>query len=83
MPTHNQRFSVSNLSCGFCETVTDDSSASARVPIKTEEGKQWYSTIVDARKGPLKSSKGRMTMTDGKDNDHIHDPYDAAYAEAK
>jgi Domain of unknown function (DUF4188) len=46
-------------------------------PIKTPEGTKWQSPIVDARKGPLKSSKGRMTMTDGKDNDvYEGDPYE-------
>jgi hypothetical protein len=40
-----------------------------KVPIKTEQGVEWRSTIMDASRGPLKSHKGRMDVSDGTDND--------------
>jgi len=39
------------------------------VPIKTAAGTKWVSTIVDASRGVLRSSKGRMQLTDGRDNE--------------
>jgi hypothetical protein len=52
-------------------------------PVKTEEGgKKWASPIVDASRGVLKSSRGRMTMTDGKDNERYgEDPYEIGLSE--
>jgi hypothetical protein len=49
-------------------------------PIKTKDGgTKWVSPVVDASRGVLKSSRGRMTMTDGKDNEKYgNDPYDMA-----
>jgi hypothetical protein len=48
-------------------------------PMKTEAGTKWVSPIVDASSGVLKSSRGRMTMTDGKDNEkYSDDPYEKA-----
>lgn len=41
----------------------------ARVPVKTENGKEWAGTLVDATRGVLRTSRGRMDRTDGKDND--------------
>jgi hypothetical protein len=47
--------------------------------MKTEAGTKWASPIVDASRGVLKSSRGRMTMTDGKDNEkYSDDPYEKA-----
>jgi hypothetical protein len=40
----------------------------ARVPLKTESGTEWHSTLVHASSGPLRSSRGRMARTDGNDN---------------
>jgi hypothetical protein len=39
------------------------------VPIKTEQGTQWRSTVMDAKRGALRSHKGRMALSDGADND--------------
>lgn len=37
----------------------------------------WFSPIVDARKGVLKTSAGRMTMSNGDDHDKYgDDPYE-------
>ena len=45
-------------------------------PVKTAKGTQWVSPIVDAWRGPLRSSRGRMARTDGADNDKYgDDPY--------
>ena len=38
-------------------------------PVKTPQGTQWLNPLVDASRGVLKSSRGRMTRTDGDDND--------------
>jgi hypothetical protein len=55
----------------------DASTGGTSHPIKTASGTKYLSSIVDASRGPLKSSKGRMQMTDGKDNDqYLGDPYD-------
>jgi len=43
--------------------------AGTSVPIKTEQGTEWRSTVVDATKSPLNSHKGRMGKSDGTDND--------------
>lgn len=41
-----------------------------RVPLKGQDGQtKWFNPIVDASRGVLKSSKGRLTLTDGQDND--------------
>jgi hypothetical protein len=48
--------------------------SAASAPVQTPTGTQWVSTVVDANRGPLKSSKGRMTLSDGNDNDHYDDP---------
>ena len=32
----------------------------------------WASPVVDARKGALKTSKGRMSWSDGKENDDVY-----------
>jgi len=46
-------------------------------PITSKDGeKKWVSPVVDASRGLLKSSRGRMTLTDGKDNNQYgSDPY--------
>lgn len=45
-------------------------------PVKTEEGTKWISPVVDASRGVLKSSRGRMTLTDGTDYEkYAPDPY--------
>lgn len=54
--------------------------SASTVPIKTPGGTQWVSTIVDASKGVLRSSKGRLTMTDGADNEKYNDK---SYEEAR
>jgi len=41
----------------------------ASAPVKTEKGTVWQSTVVDASRGVLKSSRGRMGNTDGLEND--------------
>jgi len=49
-------------------------------PIKSKDGAtKWVSPIVHAWTGPLKSSRGRLTMTDGQDNDKFED---IAYSES-
>jgi hypothetical protein len=40
----------------------------ARVPVKGPNGTEYASTLVDASRGLLKSSKGRMARTNGDDN---------------
>jgi hypothetical protein len=60
----------------MCPELTASLAAST-VPVKDDSGTRWFSTIVDARTGPLKSSKGRMTLSEGKDNDkYDDDPYE-------
>ncbi|KAF2670082.1 hypothetical protein BT63DRAFT_424047 [Microthyrium microscopicum] len=50
--------------------------AAASVDVKTETGTQFFSPIVDASRGLLKSAKGRMAWSDGKDNDRYgQDPF--------
>jgi Domain of unknown function (DUF4188) len=40
-----------------------------QVPIKTEKDTVWSGTLVDASRGQLKSSRGRMNKTDGSENE--------------
>jgi hypothetical protein len=49
-------------------------------PIQTKQGKQWISSVVDASRGVLKSSRGRMTLTDGEEKEHAdwYEPYPGA-----
>ncbi|KAM0717477.1 hypothetical protein Q7P37_007329 [Cladosporium fusiforme] len=42
--------------------------------IQTEDG-LWASPMVDAKRGLLKTSAGRMSRSDAKENDSIQDPY--------
>jgi len=59
----------------MCPELTASLAAST-VPVKDDSGTRWFSTVVDARTGPLKSSKGRMTLSEGNDNDkYDDDPY--------
>jgi len=52
-------------------------------PITSKDGSQkWVSPVVDAWKGPLKSSRGRLTMSDGTDLD-TEEYKDVAYDEAE
>ncbi|QDS72365.1 hypothetical protein FKW77_008229 [Venturia effusa] len=45
-------------------------------PVKTEAGTKWVSPVVDASRGVLKSSRGRMTLGDGTDYEmYAPDPY--------
>jgi hypothetical protein len=39
-------------------------------PVGTKEGKKWISSVVDASRGVLKSSRSRMTLTDGENIEH-------------
>lgn len=46
-------------------------------PIKTESGLVWQNPLVDAKKGLLRSSRGRLAMGDGTENvKYGFDPYD-------
>jgi hypothetical protein len=57
--------------------------SAATAPIKTPSGTQWVSTVVDANRGPLKSSRGIMTLSDGNDNDHYGDSFNIVGSEPK
>jgi hypothetical protein len=48
----------------------------ATFPVKTETGTMWQNSLVDASRGVLRSSKGRMTLSDGMDHEmYSEDPY--------
>jgi hypothetical protein len=42
-------------------------------PVKTESGVVWQNPLVDASKGVLRSSKGRMTLSDGTDHEQYYE----------
>lgn len=46
--------------------------------VKTDAGEKYLSTVVDAKRGVLKSSRGRLRLTDGDDHaseKELSDPY--------
>jgi heme-degrading monooxygenase HmoA len=69
---------------GHWETIYINSDpmlmAGVTVPLKKKDGAvKWTSPIVDASRGLLKSSRGRMMLSDGSDNDvYKDDPYQKA-----
>lgn len=62
---------------GMWETIYINSAplgfGSSHFPIKDKEGgpTKWVSPLVDASRGVLRTSRGRMTMTDGMDHEDI------------
>jgi hypothetical protein len=66
---------------GHWETIYVNSQptllAGGSLKIKSESGEDKYvSTMVDAKRGVLRSSKGRMARTAGDDNDAVFDQDD-------
>jgi hypothetical protein len=64
---------------GHWETIYVNSKplllAASSVGVKTEGGEKFVSPIVDASRGVLKSSRGRMTLSDGNENDSFGNVY--------
>jgi hypothetical protein len=44
--------------------------AATSIPVETKQGKKWYSSVVDANRGVLRTSRGRMALTDVEEQEH-------------